>query len=249
MSEKDEQITRNHNASQLIEELGLNQDAEFFSDPSNRLEFISSLSYDDFFDVLTHVNARMRSQEPRHGLNLKDQGSSLLMLKTPDPEDKPVALKGGFEVIQKYLVSTDDTVEEKIQSVGMAVEALIIWVHPFNDGNGRTSRFMGKFIEDGSVDSEQLANEITDRNQRLRMYPAWLRVDSTTDWRDTELLLDDDEREAIRLEQERLPIIEGIPLSIERFLEDKSLQQRVLDQTEDYRAIRSKATDKSGIAT
>jgi hypothetical protein len=241
MPAKDEQLTRSQNANQLVEELGLNQDAEFFSDPVNRLEFISTLSYDDFFDVIQHVNARMRSQEPRHGLNAHDAGSGLPMLKTPDPEDKPKALQGGFEVIQTYLSTTDDSIEEKVQSVGMAVEALIVWVHPFNDGNGRTSRFMGKFIEDGTVDTEQLANETSDKNERLRMYPAWLRVDSTTDWRDTEILLDDDEREAIRLEQERLPITDGIPLSIERFLNDKSLQQRVINQTNRYQAIRNEA--------
>lgn len=113
----------------------------------------------------------------------------------------------------------------------MAIEALIIWVHPFNDGNGRTSRFLGKFIEDGAVDVEDLIVSTVDRLHRMREYGDFLRVDTANiyrwlgDW-----VVDrpsDDE-----LQRTEMSSTEGIVRSLDRLLRDKTWRERVYANTE-----------------
>ena len=166
------------------------------------------------------------------------------MLKTPKADEKQEAMRRGFETIQRYLGESSDTDDQKVRGAGMATEALLIWVHPFNDGNGRTSRFLGKFIEDGTIDTEQLITETADGNERMRMYPEYLRVDDVTDLSNQDILLDDDEIEQIKIAQEKLPITEGIALSLEMLLKDKSLQDRVEADSQRYHDMREQAIER-----
>jgi hypothetical protein len=236
------EIDRSAAATHLVEDLNLQNDAEFFAEPESRIELLTSLTADDFFDLTKHVNDRVRGFEPKERVATKDKGSSLPLLATPSVEDKPVSLKAGFEAIQDYLADTDDSTEQRIKGAGMAVEALIIWVHPFNDGNGRTSRFLGKFIEDGATDLDQLVSETTEKNNRLRMYYNTLRVDQGNTIKGVDLILDDDEIEEYK--KTEMPADEGIALSIKRLLEDKSMQEQVdatqarLKETQERSAIK-----------
>lgn len=234
-------LDRHQEAQQLLHDFELTQDAEFFSEPSRRIEFMQSLDYDDFVDISTHINARVRGYEPRDQVNAHEEGSYLPMLKTPLAEEKPEALRMGFDVIQRYLAQSPDDDEQKAKSAGMAVEALIVWTHPFNDGNGRTSRFLGKFLEDGTTDTERLITETSDKNERMRMYGENARIDNTIDLEHSDLMLDDDEIEAIKKEQTDLPITEGIARSIDHLLNDKELQGRIEAEADRNQQVRQNA--------
>jgi len=108
----------------------------------------------------------------------------------------------------------------------MATEALIVWVHPFNDGNGRTSRFMGKFIEDGTVDTQQLVDETTSNNSRQRVYGESYRIDQYNIVKDVDIMWDDGELEELE-RTTGMPVSEGIFKSIERILTNKDIQNRI----------------------
>ncbi|MCA9331350.1 Fic family protein [Candidatus Saccharibacteria bacterium] len=244
MSEKLKFPNRTEDATQLVEDYSLREDAEYFSDPATRLEFLRSLQFNEFFDIAQHINARVRGYEPRDRSTVNESGGYLPMLKTPKADEKQEAMRRGFETIQRYLGESSDTDDQKVRGAGMATEALLIWVHPFNDGNGRTSRFLGKFIEDGTIDTEQLITETADGNERMRMYPEYLRVDDVTDLSNQDILLDDDEIEQIKIAQEKLPITEGIALSLEMLLKDKSLQDRVEADSQRYHDMREQAIER-----
>lgn len=154
---------------------------------------------------------------------------------TPPSNEKKESFLAGAEVIHDYLVHSEDTTEEKLRGAGMAAEALIIWVHPFNDGNGRTSRFVGKFIEDGTESVEGLAAETADGKYRQRAYPAGLRVDG---WNTVshliesdDILLDDNEIEELKKTQ--MPYSEGIAKSLQLLLERKDVQERIANKSKD----------------
>lgn len=233
--------------TQLLEDFELHSDAEFFSDSVNRVEFLSLLDYDDFFGITQHINARVRGFEPRDKHTVGERGAHLPMLATPKAEEKQEALRAGFHAIQSYLRESNDVTEEKIRGVGMAVEALIIWVHPFNDGNGRTSRFLGKFIEDGTTDVDQLIEETTSHDTRLREYGGVLRIDSGNLYKNADLVSFDDD-DIKKLEETEMPIADGISLSLTRLLEDKSYQDRVDAKTARYRASLAEYTKRRASA-
>lgn len=219
-------------ATELVGDFDLVADAELFADPQNRLDLISSLDANEFADLARHINARMRGYEPRDKTTIHEKGGFLPLEATPKAEEKPESLEAGFNAIKQYLDASTDSVEEKIRGVGMAIEALIIWVHPYNDGNGRTSRFLAKFIEDGTTDIDELIAETASNDSRQRIYNGTLRVDQWNLVKDADLMMDDDERESYRITE--MPIAVGIAKSIKRLLEDKAYQDKVDTQTRRY---------------
>lgn len=230
-------------ATQLVEDLHLTQDAEFFSEPVNRIAFLESLTADDFIGIAQHVNARVRGFEPHEQANSQDKGGYLPLLGTPAETEKPEAFRVGFDTIKSYLAESSDTPEAKLKGAAMAAEALIIWVHPFNDGNGRTSRFLGKFIEDGTTDIDQLIMETADKNNRLRMYDGTLRVDQFNVCNGLDLLLDDDEE--AELLKSKMPVADGISLSLKRLLEDPAYQEKVENKTREFKQTQERFKSQS----
>lgn len=220
---------RTHAAEQLVQDFGLETDAEFFSDPSHRVEFLTSLDGAEFFDLAQHINARMRGFEPRDRQTHGEKGGVLPMLPTPTGDEKAQAFQEGFSAIKTYLETSDDSPEEKVKGAGMATEALVIWVHPFNDGNGRTSRFLGKFIEDGTTDTEALVASAASNDVRKRVYDETLRVDKANVMGGDDVFMSDESAQA--LESTKMPVAEGIAKSITLLLEDKSRQSYVEEKT------------------
>lgn len=231
---------RETDAIQLLDDFELRKDAEFFSDESNRVEFLESIDADDFFNLCQHINARMRNTVPRERKNAQDKGSFLPMLGTPDVDEKKDAFFAGFNAIKQYLGTTNDDDHAKLRGVSMAAEALVVWVHPFNDGNGRTSRFIGKFIEEGTTDLESLVDNTVSNSERLRVYDNSLRVDTYNIFKGQDIMWDEGEFEEIQRTTE-MPISEGIATSLTRLLEDKRYQDRVEQKTRQIRERRNHA--------
>lgn len=230
---------RTEHTEQLVRTI-VGRNAEYFAEPTNRLEFIKGQSASEFFLMAQYVNAKLRGEkvhELRHHRPAEKDGAFLPMLHTPASADKPEAFARGFAAIQEYLDSTDDPTDTQIEATAMATEALIIWVHPFADGNGRTSRFMAKLIEDGGADTDALVAETASGASRPMDYRSKLATKESklADANNQDLMYDDDEREALRIAAEQLPDdIEGIYLSIKRLLETDEVRH---DSARHYRNI------------
>lgn len=224
-------ILRGNDTRRLVQEL-IGRRAEFFADPANRLEFIQSQDADGFLRMVKYINAKLRSEKPHQLRQREDEkGGFLPMLHTPSREDKPDAFKRGYEAIQEYVSTSSDSIEKKIEGVAMAMEALVIWVHPYNDGNGRTGRFLGKLVEEGAVDVDSLVEETVSGGNRRRVYKDKFATKEghLSDADNKEIMYDDNEREEIREKARSLPTdIEGMYLSVKQLLEDDAVRQRTL---------------------
>lgn len=134
---------------------------ELFAGPSARVEFFESLSWNNFRDVLTHINGRLREIEPR--VHTHDGEKSILPMATvADSRDKTQVLNECFDLMVDYLDKSEDEPEEKLTRLALAVGSAIIHVHPFADGNGRTARFMESFLMRGTSDIEALESHTAD---------------------------------------------------------------------------------------
>lgn len=223
-----EQQERTDAVKQLMHDV-IGRHTEYFSDPNNRLEFIKGQTADSFLQLSRYINAKLRGEKPHH-LNSQPQemlGAGLPMMHTPSGQDKPAAFASGFTAIQEYLANTEDSIEEQIAGAAKATEALIIWVHPFVDGNGRTSRFLAKLIEDGAVDSEELVKQTVSSADRKTYYKHRYatKEGKLEDANNEDLILDNDEREEMRVAADKLPTdIQAMYANIKRLLEDKTIQ-------------------------
>ena len=228
LTEEQEQEIRTADTQQLIHDI-VGKHVEYFADPANRLDFIKNQSAKDFFMLSQYINAKLRGQKPYELRRQKQEwkGGALPLMHTPASKDKTPAFKRGFDAIQEYIATTDDSVDRQIEGVAMATEALIIWVHPFIDGNGRTSRFLAKLIEDGADDMDDLITETASGDTRSTgyriKYPTkeWYLADANNE----DIMLDDEERDELRKKAETLPTdVEGMYLSIKLLLEDDKIR-------------------------
>lgn len=235
--------TRTKDVKLLVHDiLGRNQ--ELFAEPQNRLDFIKGQTAEDFLRLAQHINAKLRGKKPHEvKIDQTERGGFLPMLHTPSRDDKPVAFKNGFDMIQSYLGTSFDSTEKKIEGTAMAVEALVIWVHPFNDGNGRTSRFMAKLIEDGATDIDELINETAIKGERNRLYSdvCATREAAISDADNEDIMLEDDERDELREKAKTLPSdIDGIRLSIWNLLTKDETRQRTLRYANSLQSVAHK---------
>ena len=191
---------------------------EYFLDKNNSFRWVIAANAGSRGKDLGELWSDLRSGKEGHGM--------LRLLHTPAARDKLACFNSGVEAIQEYVNSSRESTEEKLDAIAMAYEALIIWTHIFNDGNGRTSRFIGKLIEDGLGDVDGLVAEtISGDNRQTGYFPTVeTREGILEDLNNSELSVPNEDE--LRDNLDSFPNdIEGMKLNIKAILEDKELRR------------------------
>lgn len=191
---------------------------EYFLDKNNSFRWVIAANAGSRGKDLGELWSDLRSGKEGHGM--------LLLLHTPAARDKLACFNSGVEAIQEYVNSSRESTEEKLDAIAMAYEALIIWTHMFNDGNGRTGRFMGKLIEDGLGDVDGLVAEtISGNNRQTGYFPTVETREGVLEYlNNSELRVPN--KDELRAKLDSLPNdIEGMKLNIKAILEDKELRR------------------------
>lgn len=211
---------------EFIGEVGFMEDR--LNSPESRLEHF--LDKNNSFRWVIAANAGSRGKdlgELRSDLRSGKEGHGMLpALHTPAARDKLACFNSGVEAIQEYVNSSRESTEEKLDAIAMAYEALIIWTHIFNDGNGRTSRFIGKLIEDGLGDVDSLVAETISGDNRQTVYfpTVETREGVLEDLNNSELWVSNEDE--LRANLDSFPNdIEGMKLNIKAILEDEELRR------------------------
>jgi hypothetical protein len=191
---------------------------EYFLDKNNSFRWVIAANAGSRGKDLGELWSDLRSGKEGHGM--------LPALHTPAARDKLACFNSGVEAIQEYVNSSRESTEEKLDAIAMAYEALIIWTHIFNDGNGRTSRFIGKLIEDGLGDVDGLVVETISGDNRQTVYSPTVetRGGVLEDLNNSELWVSNEDE--LRANLDSFPNdIEGMKLNIKAILEDKELRR------------------------
>lgn len=126
-----------------------------FSDDEHKKEFIENLSEEEFIELLNGINGIVRGKKKAEmnpdGKNVIITGSFGLTIFPPFQEDKP-------ELLGEILAEAKGMLREgkDLKDVAMMVSASFVAIHPYADGNGRTSRLI-YFL---------LANDLNDENKQ-----------------------------------------------------------------------------------
>ncbi len=135
--------------------------AEVLADPESRKDFILELSTDDFSNWLVRINGMARGVVPGER-EIDGQNVHTALMEPPEAEDKEPLLVATLEAAKSILTNTGD-VEEALARTSLLFSGAINYIHPFADGNGRTSRVLG-FLTfegyDGSAESAERLKEV-----------------------------------------------------------------------------------------
>lgn len=223
---QDDESNRKGWAKDFIGKLGFMGDT--LNPPESRLEYF--LDKNNIFSWVITANAGLRGKGLGELLSDIQSGKEghgmLLALHTPATRDKFACFNSGVEAVQEYVNSSRESTEEKLDAIAMAYEALIIWTHIFNDGNGRTSRFIGKLIEDGLGDVDGLVAEtISGSNRQTGYFPTVkTREGVLEDLNNSELSVPNEDE--LRDNLDSFPNdIEGMKLNIKAILESEELRR------------------------
>ena len=203
----EERQLRFESARLLISEL-IGDHSEEFTDPELRLEFVESLTSKEMFDIAQHINRRMRGMDGKQIRGFgRDKGGGLVNYYTPASKNKLACFLRGYDAVTEYLQQSDDSIEDKLSNVSVAIEGLIVQVHPFSDGNGRTSRFLGEFIQGGSDGTNRLAVAAASKLGRLRYFDRGVlsHEKARSGMANPEMMLDNNEYAVLPKKPKHLP--------------------------------------------
>jgi hypothetical protein len=132
---------------QVTEWLDRNNAAELLAAPEARRQFILGLSNETFQQWLIDINGAVRGVEPQAG-ELDGVGVEVASMMPPEDEDKHALLGHTLDAAKQILTREQDP-EASLEDVSLLLGGAINYIHPFNDGNGRTARIAGLLIREG----------------------------------------------------------------------------------------------------
>lgn len=134
-------------------------------DESRRREFIARISEEQYRDLITGVNGILREkQKEEWGMDGCDvalsEGEGVHGHTCPRQEDKKVILDESWKAAQRMNKSG-----RSLEDIGLLLGSVLVETHPFQDGNGRTSRFVSWMVSRGY--SREKVDEILSEDGRF----------------------------------------------------------------------------------
>ncbi|MFA5871373.1 MAG: Fic family protein [Parcubacteria group bacterium] len=143
------------------------------------IELIRNSDFERFLDLMKRTNGIINDIEPpkREILNKKVKlvdgwYDDLVNLMPPDMEDKNEIFRETFE---KMKVIANGDHPNKNEAIALTMYNLIIYTHPFADGNGRTARlvyflFSPDIQKEAASLQQDLKNILIERNMKIDTY-------------------------------------------------------------------------------
>lgn len=166
---------------------------EMLADTAQRREYFASLDSADFLDLLQQTNSLIRSGDPEQRQPFDGQDVMLSTHAVPDHPDKEQLLDETWQTARTFLQDPNLDDEAALIYAGLTAAGGTLMVHPYIDGNGRTSRVISHMIINGDSEAtrEELRRIVDEHgNQAWRVTPLsnGLEVYTEIDYEKSDLL-------------------------------------------------------------
>ncbi len=134
------------------------------ADAELRRDYLGHLPKEDFITEVQTVNAIIRGQETGSIQPFDNEGTVLATHDVPRKADQEELMGDIWEGVQKILTDPELDAEKALEYAGALTGLGILYIHPFDDSNGRTSRTFARVIREGTDDglSADLENSLSE---------------------------------------------------------------------------------------
>lgn len=155
-----EKLLRFLSMSKNIEAFQGKSAEEVFDNEESRRQFILNLSPEEYTKLLIGINGILRNKDrDEWGLDGKEVaiiGSHGAVWDFPEFEDKPILLEQSLQAAKKMIQGN-----RSLEDVALLLSSVTSSTHLFNDGNGRTSRFLLALVNRGySKDKQTIFEDV-----------------------------------------------------------------------------------------
>jgi hypothetical protein len=126
-----------------LELMGLD---EHLADPAERRRLFETMSNEGYTKMFGFVNSLTRGEKP----NYSYEDGNLPMLETPKLEDKSALMDATFESVRGILSDRETDDATALRRAGLTMAGAIDYIHPKENGNGRTGRTLHYLMEFGT---------------------------------------------------------------------------------------------------
>ncbi len=162
-----EKARRDAGAEKLLRFLKETQAEQSLSTPESRRKLILQTNFGVFENWLQRVNGITRKIKPVDRY-IYDTDSETYSMSAPDIQDRQLLLKQAWEA-SKRILEPETEIDQKLKDVSLLLGGAINFIHPFEDGNGRTGRVVSLLTRegfDGSQKSRGLIEEVVGERGR-----------------------------------------------------------------------------------
>lgn len=130
-----------------------------FKDPIQRRDYFEHLSEEDFLDFVQQIANLIRTglAEQQH---FDGTTVGLLTHEVPDHREKEDLLRETWKTAKEFLRDSEIPDQDALDYAALTAAGGLLYVHPFADGNGRTSRVLSYIISRGDKADRQELHDI-----------------------------------------------------------------------------------------
>lgn len=133
---------------------------ELLADAITRRDYFEHLDDNDFLALLQQTANLIRTGDSSQYQSFDGNKVSLMFHEVPDQREKEHLLAKTWQTAQDILSDRKLSDQDALDYAGLTVAGGILLVHPFADGNGRTSRVLSHVMMRGTNYSDELTSII-----------------------------------------------------------------------------------------
>jgi hypothetical protein len=176
------EIVENKKGTRRLELLGIK---EQLREPQERRKMFAAMTDEQFTKMVGYVNSITRGEKIEY--DYKD-GKLSSGTYTPALEDKAHLMDLAFESVREIASNSELDDKTALREAGLTFAGAMNYIHPKEDGNGRTGRVLHYLVEFGTERGDEAFNEemyavigklpIYDKESKLGLHPK-LAIDDT----------------------------------------------------------------------
>ena len=114
---------------------------------ADKIARLHTMSPDDFYVMLSHLNGNLRNLPAKDYQHRSPSTGDDIILDKEDQNISYIVPPHGRQLFDEFFARTKDTIsEENLSRFAVKLQYAIAFAHPFEDGNGRTSRYVRRLL-------------------------------------------------------------------------------------------------------